>query len=174
MKSKENIVFLGMMGSGKSTIGKIVSQKLNLEYFDTDGEIEKKLDMKISKIFSEKGENYFRKFEEELTLELLKKKSVVIALGGGTFLNNKVRREILDNHLSIWLKWDDEVLLNRIKNSHKRPIALNSSNRDLSKLIKKRSNIYSKALYYVNCNELGKNQIANQVIKIYENNKIKN
>ena len=174
MKSKENIVFLGMMGSGKSTIGKIVSQKLNLEYFDTDGEIEKKLDMKISKIFSEKGENYFRKFEEELTLELLKKKSVVIALGGGTFLNNKVRREILDNHLSIWLKWDDEVLLNRIKNSHKRPIALNSSNRDLSKLIKKRSNIYSKALYYVNCNELGKNEIANQVIKIYENNKIKN
>ena len=83
--------------------------------------------MKISKIFSEKGEKYFRKFEEELTLELLKK-SVVIALGGGTFLNNKVRREILDNHLSIWLKWDDEVLLNRIKNSHKRPIALNSSN----------------------------------------------
>ena len=174
MKSKENIVFLGMMGSGKTTIGKIVSQKLSLNFFDTDNEIENKLDMKISKIFSEKGESYFRKFEEELTLELLKKKSVVIALGGGTFLNNKVRREILDNHLSIWLKWDDEVLLNRIKNSHKRPIAFNSTKRDLSKLIKKRSNIYSKASYYVNCNELSKNEIANQVIKIYENNKIKN
>ena len=173
MKSKENIVFLGMMGSGKTTIGKIVSQKLNLDFFDTDDEIEKKLEMKISKIFTEKGENYFRKFEEELTLELLKKKSVIIALGGGAFLNNKIRKEILDNHLSIWLKWDDRVLLNRIKNSHKRPIAFNSTNHDLLKLIKKRSNIYSKALYYVDCNKLGKNVIANRVIKIYENNKIK-
>ena len=74
MKSKENIVFLGMMGSGKTTIGKIVSKKLNLDFFDTDDEIENKLEMKISKIFTEKGESYFRKFEEELTLELLKKK----------------------------------------------------------------------------------------------------
>ena len=74
MKSKENIVFLGMMGSGKTTISKIISQKLSLDYFDTDDELENKLGMKISEIFSEKGEGYFRKFEEELTLELLKKK----------------------------------------------------------------------------------------------------
>ena len=174
MNSKGNIVFLGMMGSGKTTISKIVSQKLSLDYFDTDDELENKLGMKISEIFSEKGEGYFRKFEEELTLELLKKKNVIIALGGGAFLNNKIRKEVLDNHLSIWLKWDNKVLLNRIKNSHKRPIAFNSTKRDLSKLIKKRSNIYSKASYYVNCNELSKNEIANQVIKIYENNKIKN
>ena len=85
MKSKENIVFLGMMGSGKTTIGKIVSQKLNLDFFDTDDEIEKKLDMKISKIFSEKGESYFRKFEEELTLELLKKKKCYNCFGGRRF-----------------------------------------------------------------------------------------
>ena len=125
-------------------------KKLNLDFFDTDDEIENKLDMKISKIFSEKGESYFRKFEEELTLELLKKKiTVIIALGGGAFLNNKIRKEILENHLSIWLKWDDKILLKRIKNSHKRPIAFNSTNTDLIKLIKKRSNIYSKALYYV-------------------------
>ena len=88
-------------------------------------------------------------------------------------MNNKIRKEILDNHLSIWLKWDDRVLLNRIKDSHKRPIAFNSTNHDLLKLIKKRSYIYSKALYYVNCNKLGKNEIANRVSKIYENNKIK-
>ena len=173
MKSKENIVFLGMMGSGKTTIGKIVSQKLNLDFFDTDDEIENKLDMKISKIFSEKGESYFRKYEEKITLELLKKNGVVIALGGGAFLNNKIRKEILDNHLSIWLKWDYKILLHRIKNSHKRPIAFSLTNHDLSKLIKKRSNIYSKALYYVDCNELSKNEIAKRVIKIYENNKIK-
>ena len=173
MKSKENIVFLGMMGSGKTTIGKIVSKKLNLDFFDTDDEIENKLDMKISKIFNDKGESYFRKFEEELTLELLKKKGVIIALGGGAFLNNKIRKETLKNHLSIWLKWDDKILLNRIKDNYKRPIAFNSTNHDLLKLIKKRSNIYSEALHYVNCNKLDKSEIANKVIKIYENKKIK-
>jgi len=173
MKSKENIVFLGMMGSGKTTVGKLVSKKLNLNFFDTDEEIENKLDMKISKIFSEKGENFFRKFEEELTLELLKKKKTIIALGGGTFLNNKVRKEILNNHLTFWLKWDDKILLKRIKNSYKRPIAFNSTDHELLKLIKKRSNIYSKALYNVNCNELNKTELVNKIIKIYENNKIK-
>ena len=88
-------------------------------------------------------------------------------------MNNRIRKEILENHLSIWLKWDDKILLKRIKDSYKRPIAFNSTNTDLIKLIKKRSNIYSKALYYVDCNKLGKNVIANRVIKIYENKKIK-
>ena len=173
MKSKENIVFLGMMGSGKTTIGKLVSEKLNLNFFDTDEEIENRLNMKISRIFNEKGEIFFRKFEEELTLELLKKKNVIIALGGGTFLNNKIRKEILNNHLSFWLKWDDNILLKRIKNSYKRPIAFNSTNHELLKLIKKRSNIYSKALYNVNCDELNKKELVNKIIKIYENNKVK-
>ena len=173
MKSKENIVFLGMMGSGKTTIGKLVSEKLNLNFFDTDEEIENRLNMKISRIFNEKGEIFFRKFEEELTLELLRKKNVIIALGGGTFLNNKIRKEILNNHLSFWLKWDDNILLKRIKNSYKRPIAFNSTNHELLKLIKKRSNIYSKALYNVNCDELNKKELVNKIIKIYENNKVK-
>ena len=173
MKSKENIVFLGMMGSGKTTIGKLVSKKLNLNFFDTDEEIENRLNMKISKIFNEKGEIFFRKFEERLTLELLKKKRIVISLGGGTFLNNKIRKEILNNHLSFWLKWDDKTLLKRIKNSYKRPIAFHSNHDELLKLMKKRSNIYSKALYIVDCEELNKNELVNKIIKIYENNKIK-
>ena len=173
MKSKENIVFLGMMGSGKTTIGKLVSKKLNLNFFDTDEEIENKLNMKISKIFIEKGESFFRKYEEEITLELLKKKKVIIALGGGAFLNNRIRKEILKNHLSFWLKWDDKILLKRIKNSYKRPIAFNSTNHELLRLIKKRSNIYSKALYNVDCEKLNKNELVYKIIKIYENNKIK-
>ena len=173
MKSKENIVFLGMMGSGKTTIGKLVSKKLNLNFIDTDDEIENRLNMKISKIFFEKGENFFREFEEKLTLELLKKKKVVIALGGGTFLNNKIKKEILNNHLSFWLRWDEEILLKRIKNSYKRPIAYNSTDQELIKLIKKRTNIYSKALYNINCNKLNKNELVSKIIKIYENNKVK-
>ncbi len=174
MKSKENIVFLGMMGAGKTTIGKLVSQKLSFDFYDTDNEIENKLSLKISKIFQNKGENFFREIEEKITLELLNKKKTIIALGGGTFLNNKVRKEILNNHLSFWLKWDDEILLNRIKNSHKRPIAFNSTNHEILKLIKKRSNIYSKALYSVDCTKLNKNEVVNKIIKIYESNKIKN
>ena len=74
MESKGNIVFLGMMGSGKTTIGKLFSKKLNLEFFDTDDQIEKKLNMTVAKVFNFKGEKYFRQIEETITLNLLKKK----------------------------------------------------------------------------------------------------
>ena len=146
MKSKENLVFLGMMGSGKSSIGSLVAKKLKLNFVDIDKEIEKNLNITIKKIFEVKGENYFRKIEEQTTLKKLKLNSTVISLGGGAFTNNSIRKEILKNHLSFWLNWDDETLLNRIKNSKKRPLAINATDTELIDLIKKRSNIYSKAL----------------------------
>ena len=74
MKSKKNLVFLGMMGSGKTSIGLIVSKKLNIEFIDIDKEIETKLGMKITQIFEDKGEKYFRGIEEEITLKILKNK----------------------------------------------------------------------------------------------------
>ena len=77
-------------------------------------------------------------------------------MGGGAFLNKKIRNEILKNHNSFWLKCDTNVLLRRIKNNPKRPIAFNSTNAQLFKLIKKRSNIYSKALYNIDCKILQK------------------
>ena len=76
MKSRENLVFLGMMGSGKSSIGLIVSKKMKIEFIDIDEEIEKKLGMKISKIFQKKGEDYFREIEEIITLKFLKKTKI--------------------------------------------------------------------------------------------------
>ena len=115
MKSVKNIVFLGMMGSGKTTIGSLVSKKLNLNFFDIDEYIEKKIGEKISKIFDKKGEKFFRNIEEKTTLEILKKKNVVIALGGGAFINANIRREVLKNHMSFWLKLDDITILKRIK-----------------------------------------------------------
>ena len=174
MKSKENIVFLGMMGSGKSSIGSLVSKKLKLKFFDIDRFIEKELDMKISKLFEEKGEKIFREIEERVTLSILKKEKIVIALGGGAFLNKNIRNEILSNHLSIWLKWDNEVLIKRIKNSPQRPKACNASLNELNKLIKSRSAVYSLAANKVNCNNLTKTQIVNKVIEIYENKKNNN
>ena len=168
MKSKENLVFLGMMGSGKSSIGLMVSKKLNIDFVDIDQEIEKKIGMTISKIFENQGEKYFREVEEMITLKLLKKNKTVISLGGGAFLNNKIKKEVLDNHISFWLKWDIKTLVNRIQNSQKRPIALKASKNELIDLIKKRSIVYSKAMYKIDCENLTKNEITKTITKIYE------
>ena len=170
MKSKENLVFLGMMGSGKSSIGSLVAKKLKLNFVDIDKEIEKNLNITINKIFEMKGENYFRKIEEQITLKKLKLTSTVISLGGGAFTNNNIRKEILKNHFSFWLNWDDKTLLNRIKNSRKRPLAIDATDIELIDLIKKRSSIYSKALFEIKCDNLTKSEIANKIVEIYETN----
>ena len=168
MNSKENLVFLGMMGSGKSSIGSLISKRLNIDFIDVDSEIEKKTGMKISKIFENNGENYFREIEEITTLKLLKKNKTVISLGGGAFLNSKIKKEVLDNHISFWLYWDIKTLIERIKGSKKRPIAHKSSKGEIIELIKKRSIIYSKAMYKINCESLTKKEIVKNIIKIYE------
>ena len=170
MKLKENIVFLGMMGSGKTSIGSLVAKKLNLDFIDIDKEIEKELGLSIKKVFLNKGEDYFRKFEEKITIKKLRLKPTVISLGGGAFLNNNIRKEVLKNHLSFWLNWDHEIIINRIKNSKKRPLTINSTNNQLIDLIKKRSIIYSKALYEIKCDNLFKDEIVEKILKIYEAN----
>ena len=170
MKSSKNIVFLGMMGSGKTSIGFLISKKLNLEFFDIDNYIENNLGMKISKIFKNKGEKFFREYEEKITLNILKKNNIVISLGGGAFLNKNIRNEILKNHFSFWLKLESDILIKRIKNSTKRPLAYNISDIELKNMIKERSKIYSKALYKINSNNLNKTEIMNKVINIYETN----
>jgi|TARA_Y100000748_G_scaffold254903_1_gene220984 shikimate kinase/shikimate kinase/3-dehydroquinate synthase len=168
MKSKENLIFLGMMGSGKSSIGSLVAKKLQLNFIDIDNEIETELGLSIKKIFETKGENYFRKFEEKITLKKLKLKPVVISLGGGAFTNRNIRKEVIKNHLSFWLNWSDKILVNRIKNSKKRPLVSNASENEIIDLIKKRSNIYSKALYKIECDSLTKKEIVKKILNIYE------
>ena len=168
MNSKENLVFLGMMGSGKSSIGSIVSKKLNIDFIDVDQEIEKKVGMTISKIFENKGEKYFREIEEVIALKFLRKNKTVISLGGGAFLNNKIKKEVLDNHISFWLNWDIKTLISRIKDSQKRPVAFKASKNELTDLIKKRSLVYSKAMYKIDCENLTKSEIVSNILKIYE------
>ena len=170
MKSKKNLVFIGMMGSGKSTIGSIISKKLNLNFFDIDQLIENNQKMKISKIFEIKGENFFRDIEKKITLNILKNKKGVIALGGGAFITRDIKTEVLENHLSFWLNWNIDTLVNRIKNSRKRPLTVNSSKNELIEIIKKRSIIYSKALYKIDCENFTKQQITKKIIDIYETN----
>ena len=168
MKSKENLVFLGMMGSGKSSIGLLIARRLKLNFIDIDNEIEEKLGTTISKTFEDKGEEYFRKVEEKITLNKLKKHSSVISLGGGAFINEKIRKEILKNHISFWLNWSDNILLKRIKNSKKRPLAFKLSDDLIIDLIQKRSTIYSKAMFEIKCDNLTKNEVVNKIIETYE------
>ena len=170
MNSKKNLVFLGMMGSGKSSIGFLVAKKLNLKFIDIDNIIEKEVGMKIADIFKDKGENYFRILEEKNTLKVLNFNNNVISLGGGAFMNNKIRKKVLSNNFSFWLNWNAETLLIRIKKNKKRPIAFNSSDTELMSLIKSRSKIYSKAQIKINCNNLKKSEIIEKILKIYEPN----
>ena len=168
MKSKENLVFLGMMGSGKSSIGSLVAKKLNFKFIDIDKEIEKELGNSIKEIFETKGEKHFREIEEKISLNKLKLNSAVISLGGGAFINERIRKEILKKHISFWLNWSDQVLLDRIRNSSKRPLAYKSSDNKLIELMNKRSSIYSKALYEIKCDKLSKNEIVKKILQIYE------
>ena len=170
MNLNKNLVFLGMMGSGKSSIGNLVSKKLDLPFIDIDSLIVENTGMSISEIFEKKGEKYFRNLEEKITLKCLKKMKNVISLGGGGFINTKIRKEILINHFSFWLNWDDSILIRRIKKSKKRPLAFNSTDQEIRTIIKDRSRIYSNAKFKINCNKLTKTEIVKRIIKIYELN----
>ena len=170
MNSNKNLVFLGMMGSGKSSIGNLVSKKLNLPFIDIDSLIEENNGMSIAEIFKKKGEDYFRNLEEKITLKYLRKIKNVVSLGGGGFINVKIRNEILANHFSFWLNWDESILIRRIKDSKKRPLAFKSTNQELRTIIKNRSKIYSNAQFKINCNKLTKTEIVKKIIKIYEFN----
>jgi len=170
MNSNKNLVFLGMMGSGKSSIGNLVSKKLDLPFVDIDSLIVKKTGMSISEIFKKKGEDYFRNLEEKITLKSLKRIRNIISLGGGGFINTKIRNEILSNHFSFWLSWDEPTLVKRIIGSKKRPLAFKSTDGEIRTIIKNRSQIYSNAQFKINCNKLTKTEIVKKIIKIYELN----
>ena len=170
MNSNKNLVFLGMMGSGKSSIGTMVSKKLNIPFIDIDDLIEERVGMTVSEIFELNGEDYFRNLEEKITIKSLKQKNVVVSLGGGGFINDKIRKEILKNHFSFWLNWDDLILIKRIKGSKKRPLASKSTEQEIKAIINKRKKIYSKANFKINCDKLTKSEIVKTIIKIYEFN----
>ena len=169
MKSKKNIVLVGMMGSGKSIIGKNLSKKIKKEFIDIDNKIEENQNSVISEIFRNKGEIFFRKIEEHISLKYLKFENKVISLGGGGFINPVIRKYCNKNCITIWLNWKDDTLIDRIKNSKKRPLAMNLSNLELQKLINKRSTMYNLSHYKISCDKLNKNQIVKKIIIFYEN-----
>ena len=158
-----------MMGSGKSTIGRIIARNLKYGFIDIDTEIEKIEGETISEIFLKKGEQYFRRIEEKVVLNKLNSKLKVISLGGGSFINKKIRKNIKKEHFSVWLNWKNDTLIERINKNDKRPLVKNLSKKELVNIIKERSIIYSEADIKIDCENLSKKEIINRIIKIYEN-----
>ena len=170
MNLNKNIVLLGMMGSGKSTIGYLLSKNINFNFFDIDKLIEEEEGLKIYDIFNKKGEAYFRNLEEKVTLKHVKGNKKIISLGGGGFLNKNIRKQTLKNSFSFWLTWKSSTIINRILKSKKRPVAFNSDESNLKKMIIERSNIYAEAKFRINCETLTKNMIVKNIIELYEKN----
>ena len=128
------------------------------------------MNMTIKEIFKEKGEKYFRNLEEKITIKYLNLRNSVISLGGGAFNNQIIRNEVIKNNFSFWLNCSNSVLISRIKKNTKRPIANKLNVIKFEELMNKRSKIYSKADFKINCNKLSKNEIITKIIELYENN----
>ena len=166
---KKNLVLLGMMAAGKTTLGKIVAKKQKLKFIDIDTTIEKKLSMTIKEIFKKKGEKFFRMEEEKETLKSLKKNNCIIALGGGSFMNKTIRENILKNAISIWLNVDIKTLNKRVKWNQKRPLLKEENNqKKITELYDERKDIYKLANHKIACDNLSKKNIAEKIIALYE------
>ena len=170
MISKKNLILLGMMGVGKTTIGRLLAKKLNLDFYDIDQIIEKENNMKISDIFKKKGEVFFRKQEESITINYLKKNHSVISLGGGAFVNKNIRENVLLKARSFWLTTSIGILKSRIKSNKRRPVINQIGLKNIEDLFKKRKEFYSLADHKIECEKLTLNQISDKIIKLYENN----
>ncbi len=170
--SKKNICLIGLMGSGKSVIGKLLAQELRLRHYDSDKLIEKKLNKSINKIFTDQGESYFRNVEEDIVLSLLVKKNCVISLGGGSILSDLTRKALFINSFSVYLKVDIEILYERLIKSKKRPLINNKNIKEkLIHLTQDRNKYYRKANLIVNNlnnTEETLNIIKAQLQKYYE------
>ena len=140
-KDKNCICLIGMPGSGKSTIGKLLSEKLKYSFFDTDQEIEKREKNKIKNIFSIKGEDYFRYVETQVFNELVEKKKIVISTGGGLILNNLEKLKLSFN---IYLYCNIDVLIQRASRNNLRPLLSQNTPLQMTNLFNERKDIYIK------------------------------
>ena len=166
----KSLVLTGMMGVGKSTIGRLLAKRLNIKFVDVDRIIEKSERKTIKQIFDENGEKYFRKLEKKITLKLLKNKKAVFALGGGAFINDEVRNKVLKTSVSIWLKVSLDKLHKRYRSNDKRPL-LNKKklDKEVRNIYLSRKKIYSLADFKINCDNIDKAKIVEKILYFYEN-----
>ena len=162
---KRNLVLVGLMGAGKSAIGRIVAQQLGLPFVDTDTEIERVSRMTISELFAAYGEEEFRALETRVIKRLLRTGPRVVSTGGGAFINEKTRKQIERGGLSIWLNADLEVLWERVnKRDHRPLLKTENPKQTLKDLMDKRYPIYALADITVLSRDVRKEVIANEVL----------
>jgi len=160
MKKYKNIYLIGLMGSGKTTLGKILSKKLDKDFYDSDQVIEEKLGVNVPMIFEYEGEAGFREREKDILRELVSKQNIVLATGGGIILSESNRDLLAKNGIVIYLKSNQKDLVLRMKNDKTRPL-LKNGNVELiiKKLCQEREPLYE---------EIADFKIATKNKRIYE------
>ena len=160
-----SIVLVGIMGCGKSTVGKRLAQRLGLEFIDADTEIERAANMTVAEIFAEHGEPYFRSGEERVIARLLREGPQVLATGGGAFMSETTRSEILGHGLSIWLKVDFDTVMARVRRRSTRPLLQNPDPEGtMRKLMADREPVYAKAALTVVSKDVPHEAVVDQIV----------
>jgi shikimate kinase len=163
---RRNLVLVGLMGAGKSAIGRIVAQQLGLPFIDTDTEIERVSRMTIPELFAAYGEDEFRALETRVIKRLMRSGPRVVSTGGGAFINDKTRKQIeRSGGLSVWLNADLEVLWERVNKRDNRPLLKTENPKQtLKDLMDKRYPIYALADITVQSRDERKEVIAAEVL----------
>ncbi|AQX20527.1 shikimate kinase [Bartonella sp. WD16.2] len=164
--NQKALVFVGLMGSGKSVIGKHVATILSLPFYDSDQEVEKAAQMTIVQLFETYGESKFRTLEQKIILNIIKKGPLILATGGGAYMNEDIRKAIHQNGISIWLKADLHVLIERISGCCARPLLQTANPKEtMQKLMEQRYPIYAQANLTINNHEEHYHVVAYNVIQ---------
>ncbi len=162
---RRSIVLVGIMGCGKSTVGKRLAHRLGLDFIDADTEIERAANMTVSEIFSRHGEPYFRSGEERVIARLLSQGPLVLATGGGAFMSEATRGAIAARGLSIWLKVDFETVMARVRRRSSRPLLQNPDPEGtMRKLMAEREPVYAKAELTVTSKDVPHDAVVDQIV----------
>jgi shikimate kinase len=159
------IVLVGMMGAGKSTIGRRLSMRLRLPFIDADSEIETAAGMTIPEIFEAHGEQHFRDGEARVIARLLDGGPAVLATGGGSFMREETRRRIGDKAVSIWLKADTDIIMKRVKRRTDRPLLQTADPvATVNRLLAEREPIYRHADLTIASRDVPHERIVDEVV----------
>ena len=154
--ARKSIVLVGLMGAGKTSVGRNLAQILNLTFIDTDDEIAKAAGRSIEDIFEDFGEKAFRDVEERVIHRILDEGPAVLATGGGAFMNPETRAHISEQGISVWLRADLDILVQRTKRRGGRPLLKGKDHKlVLEKLIKERYPVYAEADIIVDSRDEG-------------------
>lgn len=161
-----NLIFVGLMGAGKSVIGRLVAHTLGIPFIDTDSEIESVSRMTIAELFAQYGETEFRALETRVVERLLKQGPRVVSTGGGAFINEATRAQIKQGGMSIWLKADLDVLWDRVNRRDHRPLLKTENPRQtLENLMIQRYPIYEQADLTVISGNVRKDVMVDEVLQ---------